>query len=101
MGKTVAGASLSDHYAVLEKAGRIKRPEPPPFPDAGKTAWNAFVKLDRRRPRARDGISPIGYDTILAFSQLTDARLDPWEIEAICALDDEYIAASMEGVNDG
>lgn len=45
--------------------------------------------------------SPITYQEIDAFNRLTCAGLGPWEVDLICRLDDEVLAAAQERINRG
>lgn len=96
MGKSAGGATLSEHYAVLEKKGRKVRPKGPTLPSDAAYLWNHFVLLHSARTAGGFGPNPITYPEIDAYNRLTGAGLDGWEVSAIRALDDAYLAAAAE-----
>lgn len=87
---------MSDHYAVLEKKGRKVRPKGPTLPPEAVYLWNHFTLLHAARTGNGMGPNPITYGELDAYSRMTGAAFDPWEVRAIRALDDAYLAASVE-----
>jgi len=68
----------------------------PEYPVHMSRLWSAFLSLSSRRPQGFNGPLPLGYDTIKYFIELTDTRLDPWEISVIEALDRAYMRVVNE-----
>lgn len=58
--------------------------------------WEWFLKLIARRSGTGFGGNPISYAEIDAFGRLTGAHMRPWEIEALCEMDDAYQLALAE-----
>lgn len=87
---------MSDHYAALEKAGLWKRPKGPTLHPEMAYLWNAFARLHAARGSSGFGPAPISFSEIAAFDTLTAANLTAWEVEAIRALDDEYLTNRTE-----
>lgn len=73
-----------------------QRPQAEPFPHDMQDVWHHYVKLDRRRTSNGWGVNPLSYSDVVAYSQATDSPLDPWEVDAIMAVDDEYMQARAE-----
>lgn len=96
MGRSAGGASVSDHYAALEKKGRKVRPKGPTIPPEAVYLWNHFTLLHAARTGGGMGPNPITYADLDAYSRLTGAGLEAWEVGAIRALDDAYLAAAAE-----
>lgn len=85
---------MADHMAVVARKGRLKERravEGPELPRGAVGAWNAYARLTATRG---GGFGPgaITYAEIEAFVRLTGHTLDPWEVEAVRALDDAYLA---------
>lgn len=55
------------------------------------SAWEAFVKLNQRRGSSGFGVNPISLQDIHAYSNLYSIVLEPWEIDLICAFDNEVL----------
>lgn len=83
---------MADHMAVVAKVKGVKLPEPE-FPTALSYLWNHFVALDGARGGNGFGPNPIGYTVILAYAHLMRVRFQPWEVDAIRRLDEEYLRA--------
>lgn len=58
--------------------------------------WSSFLQLHRARSANGFGYNPIAYVEIDAWSRLMQLRLDPWEIEALRALDDAFIESTAK-----
>jgi len=88
------GASVSDHEKALAKRGKGKAQaqplEPPPLPDEAQGLWAAFCALHQTRGGGF-GPGPISFHEIDAYQRLTGAHLDPWEVQAIRAVDMAYM----------
>lgn len=65
----------------------------PPFPDALRYLWTAFVRIRRRNAGNGFGATPITWADLDAYSRLSGLRLLPWEIEIIELLDDALLAS--------
>lgn len=63
----------------------------PDLPREGRTAWGAFRDMHTTRFTSM-GLMPISYTEIDAWQRVTGVELEPWEVDAIRALDHEYIA---------
>ena len=71
---------------------RIEALEPPThFPPLLSHVWSAFIALNSSRGSGFNGPSPITFEQIKAWKQLTETPLEPWEIEAIGRLDVQYL----------
>jgi hypothetical protein len=94
------GSSLRDHLSGLLVRVRdpVKRKSIqsdlslPPFPEAVRYLWDAYLRLRRRKSVDMMGNAlPLEWPDILAFNQLAGLRLKPWEIEIIERLDNIYL----------
>lgn len=63
--------------------------------------WEWFLELIARRSAGEFGGNPISFAEIDAFGRLTGARMRPWEINAICQMDDAYLVALAEKTKRG
>lgn len=96
MSRNVGGASVADHYAALSRKGRKKKPVGPTLPPGAVHLWNSFVQLSNARGGNGFGPNPISFAELDAYSRLTAQAFDPWEIEAIRALDDAYLTEAAK-----
>lgn len=96
MNRQAGGAAVSDHYAALERSGRKAKPKGPTLHPSAVHVWNLFAQVSAARTGSGFGPNPLTYSEIDAFSRLTGWTLDPWEVDAIRALDDAYITAVSE-----
>lgn len=89
------GATLADHIKRLPAThpGR-RRLQVPPLPAVCSQVWQAFLGMRRRQPGGGFGLSPISYDTLAGWQSAHRARLNPWEVEQVFALDDIYLKAN-------
>lgn len=55
------------------------------------TAWEAFAKMNARRTSNGFGINPITYSEIDSYCSLYQLVLEPWELDLICAFDNEAL----------
>lgn len=92
MGQRHGGASLHDHLASVARQLGRKMPAAPALPPEVRHLWQTFLELHRTRP-AGFGASPIAFAEIDAWSRLKRTPLDPWEVDAIVALDREWMDA--------
>lgn len=67
-----------------------------PLPYHARHLWALFGALHRRRRYTETGPEPIEEVRLAARAALMRIRLDPWEVEAILAVDDVFLAASAE-----
>jgi hypothetical protein len=63
----------------------------PQFPEAVRYLWSAYWEIRSRRGGNGFGVVPITWGDIDAFARLTGARLAPWEVKVITALDDLWL----------
>lgn len=68
----------------------------PPFPEALRYLWTAFVRIRRRNAGNGFGATPVTWADLDAYSRLSGMRLLPWEIEIIEQLDDALLASLRE-----
>lgn len=87
------GITLRQH---LKQAGR---PGPlPEIPDDGEYLWRWFRALSRARGSNGFGPMAITYSEISAWSQMTGAEPDGFEIRTIMAMDAVFLGADVEHV---
>lgn len=89
------GVTEREHLeAVYKQTG--KKPielELPEFPNQLAYIWSAFFMLNRSRTYS-DGVpSPITYEQILAWKNLTETPFGPKEVEVITRIDRIYLGA--------
>lgn len=65
-------------------------PKQVPCPMEVKHIWEWFIDLDETR-QVGMGVNPICFTEIQAWSQLNRIDLKPFEVEAIRAIDREYL----------
>lgn len=63
----------------------------PPFPESLAYLWRTYLRLRRRMGGGFAGPNPIGWQDIDAFARRAGARLAPWEIETLEAIDDLFV----------
>lgn len=85
------GASIADHYKAVARATGRPLPKPPALPPEARYLWDTFVEITRRRQSSGFGRQPITHSEIMAWSTLKQWPLAPWEVDALCALDDAYL----------
>lgn len=85
---------------MARATGRKIAQEGPKLPPDLRYLWTAFSQLHRTR-QAGMGINAITFFEIEAWSRLYGMRLDPWEVDAIRALDDAFIETHSEDKADG
>lgn len=95
MAQQVGKATLADHLAVVARArGRKLDDNGPPLPREMRYLWRTFLSLHRARGSNGWGANPIAWSEIDAFCRLTGTALDPWEVDAVRAVDEAFIESS-------
>ena len=61
------------------------------FPELLGYVWTAFLLLNQGRGQGFNGPLPISFQDILAWQQLTNEYLLPWEVSTIKRLDTVYL----------
>ena len=61
------------------------------FPELLEYVWTAFLLLNQGRGLGFNGPLPLSFQDILAWQQLTNGYLLPWEVSAIKRLDAVYL----------
>lgn len=88
---------MADHLAVVAKVtGRKIEDNSPVLPREARYLWTTFVSLHRARTSSGFGPNPITWTEIDAYCRLNGTALDPWEVEAVRALDDTYMSVAAE-----
>lgn len=64
---------------------------PTEFPSPLSYVWSSFVSLSNARPAGFSGPSPITYQEIQAWKELTNVSIGPRDVDAIKRLDKEYL----------
>jgi len=76
----------------------MKALEPPTsFPVLLSNVWSAFITLSGSRSAGFSGPSPISYEQIKAWKEVTETPVEPWQIEAIIRLDKAYMGVYNAG----
>lgn len=84
----MGGQTKSAHVRYLRSRGIDPGADldlPELIPEALPT-WEAFWMLHTRRA---PGV-PLSFSEIEAYTRITGEPLDPWQVRAICKLDDEW-----------
>lgn len=68
------------------------------FPEEGRYLLDWFYQIARGRPVTEGSLLPIPAREILAWCQLTQIRLQSWELQAIVMLDQSYLEVVREAV---
>lgn len=92
------GSSVSDHLKALAKRG--KRPKqdeekPPVLMPEAEPLWAVFCALHQTRASGM-GVGPISFSEIEAYQRLVGVKLDPWEVQAVRAIDMAYLQHEAE-----
>lgn len=97
MVQTVGNATVADHLAAVARAtGKKVDENAPKLPHEMRYLWRTFVSLHRARGSNGWGPSPITWSDLDAYCRLTGVALDPWEVEAIRALDEAFMESAAE-----
>lgn len=67
--------------------------EVPEFPDEIEYVWDWFVELHEARTGNGFGPNPLSFTELAHWQALCDTRIQPWEVRAIRAIDNAYIAS--------
>jgi hypothetical protein len=88
------GSRLRDHALHILKATGETPEEYQSLkaPDAVVHCWHWFIELNRTRASNGFGQNPISYTEIVSWSQLTGVVPEPFEVQAIMALDSAYMS---------
>lgn len=96
----VGNATVADHLAVVARVrGRKLDENAPKLPREMRYLWRTFLSLHRARGSNGFGPNAITWSEMDAYCRLTGTALDPWEVEAIRALDEAFLDAAA-GAND-
>lgn len=98
------GASLREHLvSVAQQTGEtpqeLEEANAAICPPMLAHVWGWFLDLHRARGGAGMGPESLSYREIAAWASLTGQRLEPWELDALRALDEawmEQAAAQLE-----
>ena len=96
------GATLRDHYTIVARSGRhVPELDPLPAPPACGDLLDAYWQM--RQAAGSNGMGPnsITYEALAAWQNVFGARLSPWEIETLLALDSAALTAIREQQNNG
>jgi len=88
-----AGKSAED---LDKQFAELQEPE---VNQAGKYVLMMFFELNNARQQGMNGPLPISYTELKAYSDLNDAELEPWEVNAIRLCDRVYIDKVMSAHN--
>lgn len=91
------GVTEREHLEQVERqtGRRVEALEPPTqFPQALSHVWSAFIALSNSRGSGFSGPSPITYEQIKAWKELTETPVVPWEVDAIKRLDTVYMGVA-------
>jgi len=69
----------------------MNNPEPT-IPEGGEYLWQLFWRISNRRLSNQSGPQPISFSEMQAFSACTGVNLEPFETDAVIAMDDSYRA---------
>jgi hypothetical protein len=101
MVQQVGKATVADHLAVVARmTGRTVNEDSPKLPREMRYLWRTFLSLHRARTSNGWGPNPITWSEMDAFCRLTGSPLDPWEAEAVRALDEAFLEVAA-GANEG
>lgn len=93
----MAGATLADHVAAIRRqTGRVVGDNEPELPRDLAYLWRMFARLHRARQSTGMGPGYLTFPDIESYSRLFRVSLTPWEVEAIKAVDAEFMAAQFE-----
>jgi hypothetical protein len=86
------GCTLRDHLLSGYKQTGVKSPElevenPP---DEAEYVWGYFLSLAARRRFSEHGPERISWIDIQAWLNVTRTKIEPWELNAILAIDNAY-----------
>ena len=88
-----SGVSLRENLEQVKRQTGRTPPEleTPRFPILLEPIWSAFISLSNSRNPSMSGVSPITFEQIKAWSDLTGNVLKPFDVELIKKLDLLYM----------
>lgn len=90
------GITRREHLEQVKKATK-RDPEglenPHEFPKLLNLVWSFFIQLSQSRTAGFSGPNPITYTEIQAWANLTQTRLNPYDVGIIKRLDSIYLKA--------
>jgi hypothetical protein len=91
------GASLRDHLEVLRDAG-VEHPllNKIHLPPGSESLWSIFWSLNTGRQNYGFGPCRISWSDMLAWCQLNQYRLAPWEVSILKTMDDAFVSTAMK-----
>lgn len=92
------GASVSEHMKALAKRGKLPKQEeekPPALASEAEPLWFVFCALHQTRASGM-GVGPISFGEIESYQRLVGVKLDPWEVQAVRAIDMAYLQHEAE-----
>jgi hypothetical protein len=92
--KVTGNATLADHMAQYAKSKGIEVEDlgfNARVPDGLEFLWQMFLELHAARGSSGFGPEPLGYSDILAYGTLLRSIPEPWEVQAIRALDSIWL----------
>lgn len=69
----------------------------PPFPIEIAHLWKAWSRIRSRKRSGTEGVAPLEWPDIDAYSRLAGHQLSPTDIEFIEVIDDAYLASFAAG----
>lgn len=87
------GSTLRANLKQAERSTRQKIIVEPRVPDAAAHLWKWFWQLSEARPDGFSSAGPLTFGEIAAWAGLTGAAPQPWEVEALKAMDRVYLAS--------
>lgn len=87
------GGTLKEQLEQAQKQVKHQIPQlqGPEFPEPLRFLWDAFIEMSSVRPFTEVGVGPITYSEIKAFSELTEHRFSPKDIQILRLLDNTYL----------
>ena len=67
----------------------------PRIPEHARHVWAWFWRLNGRRSSSYMTINALTFRDIQAFSELYGLAMRPWEVSALCGMDDSYLSAVL------
>jgi len=68
----------------------------PDIPKSVAHVWDYFIQLNRARGSNGFGANPLSYTEIKNWCQLSEIRLEQWELNAIVEIDAAFITESAK-----
>lgn len=87
--------AVGDHLAAAKRQGAAVT-DAPDIPSEMVYLWEHYRNLSRSRGGNGFGPNPIGWPDIEAYDRLTRSYLEVWEVKAIRAMDDLFLATMAE-----